>query len=100
MKIIGDCPLGSKCEEIRDGELHKCNWLVHIAGKDPQSHKQMDESRCAMAWVPILLVENARTNRGQTQAIEMLRNIVAEGNQVVNLAAQTAISQNSTRRLE
>ncbi len=73
---------------------------MHIAGKDPQSHKQMDESRCAMAWVPILLVENARTNRGQTQAIEMLRNIVAEGNQVVNLAAQTAISQNSTRRLE
>ncbi len=100
MKIIGDCPLGNKCEEIKDGELHKCNWLVHIAGKDPQSHKQMDESRCAMAWVPILLVENARTNRGQTQAIEMLRNIVSEGNQAAQLASQSSFGRNSMELLK
>jgi len=68
------CPLGSVCQEIRDGKIYRCAWFTKLVGKDPQSNKEYDEEGCAMQWLPILLVENAQTNRGQTQAIESFRN--------------------------
>lgn len=77
----GFCPLGRECEEIRDGVLYRCNWLVSVKGKDPQSMNTVDEQGCAIAWLPILLVENAQTNRGQTEALNSFRNEVVNGNQ-------------------
>lgn len=78
MQIEYSCPLGHQCETLaeRDGKpiIKRCAWLVQLAGKSPQSEQQVDELRCAMAWTPILLVENAQTNRGQTAAIESFRN--------------------------
>lgn len=68
------CPLGSKCEEIRDNKLHRCMWYTCLAGMNPQTGEQIDEWKCAMSWIPIMLVENANTNRGQTAAIESMRN--------------------------
>lgn len=63
------CPLGAKCEEARDGAVHRCGWYTKVVGKDPQSESSFDEWRCAMAWLPVLLVNVAATNQGQTQAI-------------------------------
>ena len=37
-----------------------------------------------MTWQPILLVENAQTNRGQTQALESFRNEVVTGQQILD----------------
>ena len=78
------CPLGSDCETIKDNQIHRCMWYVALAGKDPQSEKMIDEFSCAMAWLPILLVENAMTNRGQTQALESFRNEVSKGQNTFN----------------
>jgi len=80
MDIEITCPLGAKCEEIRENRLHRCAWYTQIRGKDPQSEDTIDEWRCAIAWQPILLVENAQTNRGQTQAIESFRNEMTDQN--------------------
>ena len=63
------CPLGSKCEEVNDGVIHRCAWYTKLIGKDPQSEKEMDEWRCAIAWLPVMQVEVAQTNRGQTEAL-------------------------------
>ena len=73
MEEIVTCPLGSKCEEIKDNKLYRCAWLVKMTGIDA-SGAEHDEWGCAMTWQPILMAENARTNRGQTAAIESLRN--------------------------
>lgn len=73
MKCILTCPLGSKCEEIKDNKLYRCAWYVQMAGTDPAGNP-VDDWRCAIAWQPILLVEVSGTNRGQTAAIESLRN--------------------------
>lgn len=36
----------------------------------------------AITWLPILLVENAQTNRGQTEALESFRNETIKGQNV------------------
>ena len=83
-RATGDCPLGSKCEEVgeRGGEqvLITCPWYVKIAGTDAQGEEH-DNWRCAMAWQPILQLEMAGTNRGQTQALESFRNEMVNGNE-------------------
>jgi hypothetical protein len=67
------CPLGSKCKEIRDNKEYQCAWWIQIRGKD-QTGQDHDQYGCAIAWMPILTLEVAGTNRGQTAAIEEMRN--------------------------
>ena len=84
MEIKLVCPLGIQCEEIKDNQIYRCRWYIKLIGKDPQSEKQIDEWGCAVEWVPVLLVENARTNRGQTQALESFRNEIVKGQREFN----------------
>ena len=65
MKIVLTCPLGHTCEKAVDGYIERCAWYTNIKGKDPQSEEIIDQWKCAMTWQPILLVENAQTNRLQ-----------------------------------
>lgn len=74
------CPLGHKCEEIKDDAIHRCAWFTKLAGADPTTGEQIDEHACAMAWLPILLVENARVTRGTSAAVESFRNEVVKAN--------------------
>ena len=80
METVITCPLGHECETAKDNKVYRCAWLVEVAGKNPQSEEVVNEKRCAMAWMPVLMVENAQTNRGQTQAIESFRNTVTQQN--------------------
>lgn len=95
MEVKMTCPLGAECEEIKDNKLHRCRWYVALAGKDPQSEKVIDDWQCAMYWMPILSVENAQTNRGQTQALESFRNEMVKGqeefNQIISDASKKQI---------
>ena len=93
MDIEITCPLGSKCEEIRDNRVHRCAWYTCIKGKDPQSEETLDEWRCAIAWMPILQVETAQTNRGQTQALESFRNEMVDQNGHFLALAATRMKQ-------
>ena len=81
IKIVATCPLGHKCEEIKDGAIHRCNWLVTLQGQNPQTGEQMDEHGCAMNWLPVLLVENSRVSRGTSAAVESFRNEMVKTNQ-------------------
>ena len=85
LKTVLSCPLGHKCEEARDGEIHRCAWFVKLAGQNPTTGEQVDEQGCAMSWMPVLLVENARTNRGTSAAVESFRNEMVRANEQVLL---------------
>lgn len=74
MDVIIECPLGGKCEHIKDNKRHRCAWYTKLIGKDPQSLKEIDEWACAMAWIPIMMVENTQRVRGMTAATESFRN--------------------------
>jgi len=67
------CPLnGQVCssgvrkdfpEEQTTGQKHTCRWWIHVAGKDPQSEKQVDHFDCSMAWMPVLQIEGSQMTR-------------------------------------
>ena len=70
MSCIGKmCPmLGKKCIE------HKCAFFSHLLGNNPQTSKAIDQWDCSIAWIPILLIENAQQSRQAGAAIESFRN--------------------------
>ena len=84
LKIETTCPLGSTCEEVKDGKIHRCAWYTKIVGKNPQSDEQIEDWACAMAWLPMLQVEMSQTNRGQTHALESFRNETVKGQATFN----------------
>lgn len=93
IEIVKTCPLGSKCREIKDGKIYECAWLIKLAGQNPQNGENVDEVGCAIAWMPILQVEVANTNRGQTAALESFRNETTERQDtMLGIALQTAIN--------
>ena len=62
------------CEYIKDNKIQGCTSFVFMAGRAPDGETYKDIGKCTQAWESILLVENAMTNRGQTQALESFRN--------------------------
>jgi hypothetical protein len=81
------CPLHQKdMSEV----CHKCPWWTLVRGKNPQSEEMIDDWRCAVALLPMLLVENAQVIRGTTVAMETFRDgVVTSVMEAVNTAAQT-----------
>jgi len=84
-KIAG-CPLGAKCEEVKDvnGEqvLYRCPWHIKVRGVENNTGKHVDNYACAMAWMPVLLIENSNQQRGTGAAVESFRNEMVKANHV------------------
>lgn len=71
-------------KEINDGEFcplikekcvrHKCAWFTKVVGLDPQSGQQVDRWGCAVAWLPILTIENSNQQRQTAAGIDKVSN--------------------------
>jgi hypothetical protein len=81
MTVKLSCPLGHKCEETRDDVTYRCAWFTQLRGQNPQSGEEIDERACAMSWMPILMIENAKTTRGTNAAVDSFRNAMERSNQ-------------------
>lgn len=55
----------------------RCVQWVHLRGDHPQSGEALDLADCALKWLPILLIENAKEVRQTAAAVESQRNVVA-----------------------
>ena len=104
LEVVLDCPIGKdECEYLgEDKKIHRCRAWQKLIGRDPQTGEVVDEWRCVIVWVPILMTEISMTNRGQTAAIEDFRNI-SVGQQIkFNGLMQDAIdgSKNNSKTLE
>lgn len=73
IETVITCPLGSKCEEIKDNKLYRCAWYTELKGRNPQTGEQVDEKACAISWLPVMQVEVAQANRGTSEAVISLR---------------------------
>lgn len=63
------CPLvQGDCKQLQ------CSWYTQMRGTHPQTGEELDEWGCAVTWLPLLLVENARQGRHTAGAIESFRN--------------------------
>ena len=84
LEIEFTCPLGSECEEIRNGKIYRCMWYTKVVGTDPNTGETHDDWSCAISWMPTLQIEMSKTNRGQTEALESFRNETVKGQSTFN----------------
>ena len=69
------CPLLKKdCIQM------KCSWFTQIRGTNPNTGKEIDEWGCAIAWMPILTIENSQQQRHTGAAVESFRNEMTQAN--------------------
>ena len=80
------CPLGAKCEEARDGAIQRCAWYAQVRGTNMNTGEEVDEWRCSMNWLPMLLIENSGMQRNTGAAVESFRNEMVEANKTTHQA--------------
>lgn len=73
------CPLIQK-----ECKGHKCAWYTQVRGHNPNTGEDMDHWGCAMAWLPVLLIENSQQQRGTGAAVESFRNEMVKGNSIAH----------------
>ena len=82
------CPLlKSECVEdgaIVEGELCGCRFWVQIIGKDPTTGEPLNRGDCAIAWQPVLMIENSLMQRQTGAAVESFRNEMVSANQLTH----------------
>ena len=76
IEVKQNCPLDSfnPCRQF------DCAWFMKISGKNPNTGKDVEDWGCAMAWLPVLLVENAQQSRSTGAAVESFRNEMVNQN--------------------
>ena len=89
IEVEPNCPL----DKFKPCRKTKCAWFAQVRGTDPNTGKDIDEWGCAVAWLPVLLIENASQARHTSAAVESFRNEVANTQQeaVEQLATQFSV---------
>ena len=59
-----------------------CAWYTRVQGYDMNSGNQVDSYECAIAWMPMLLIENSGQQRQTGAAVESFRNEMVKANEV------------------
>lgn len=59
---------------------HECSRYMNVIGADPQTGEQLNRWDCSDVWIPVLLIENSKQQRGTQAAIESFRNEMAKDN--------------------
>ncbi len=91
---------GTFCPLLKEECIQfKCVFWTHLRGKDPQSGEEIDEYNCAVSWLPMLLIENAKEVRQGAAATESFRNVMLELNkgtppEVIEGKAQARLLKN------
>ncbi len=59
----------------------QCAWFTQVRGTNPNTGKEVDEWACAIAWLPVLLIENSQQQRSTGAAVESFRNEVVKAHE-------------------
>ena len=94
------CPLGSKCEEIKDNAIHRCMWYTQIRGVNPNTGETVDDWFCAMSALPMLTIENSQQQRSTGAAVESFRNEMVKANETNQQVLIAATNKNNTNLIE
>ena len=66
---------GTFCPLIQaDCKGLECSWFTQIRGVNPNTGEEVDEWGCAVAWMPMLAIENSQQQRQTGAAVESFRN--------------------------
>jgi hypothetical protein len=72
-----NCPL----DEFKPCRQLECAWFMKVRGSNPNTGEEIDDYGCAIAWMPILLIENSQQQRHTGAAVESFRNEVVRFNE-------------------
>ena len=93
MDVVITCPLGSECEEIKDGKLHRCRWYKELMGKNPNTGEETKQWDCAMAWQPLLQTETSGAMVGVAASFNSMRNeSIVRQDKLLDLVDKGALS--------
>ena len=76
IEVKQNCPL----DDFKPCRQFDCAWFMKIQGKNPNTGEPTEDWGCAMAWMPVLLIENAQQSRSTSAAVESFRNEMVEAN--------------------
>jgi hypothetical protein len=66
---------GEFCPLLKDKCVrHKCAWFQKLIGQDPQTGQPVDKLGCAVAWLPILTIENSQQQRQTAASVDKVAN--------------------------
>ena len=86
---------GTYCPLVRGGcKEMACIWFTQLRGMNPNTGQEIDEWGCAIAWLPVLMIENSQQQRQTGAAVESFRNEMVKANgqgQQILLAAPGAM---------
>lgn len=73
-----NCPLHNfqPCKKLQ------CGWFIKVRGTNPNTGEEVDDWGCAVAWMPVLLIENSQQQRSTGAAVESFRNEMVRANEV------------------
>jgi hypothetical protein len=55
---------------------HACPLWIQVRGKHPQSGEDIDRWDCAMAWMPMLLIENSQMQRFTAASVDKMAGVL------------------------
>lgn len=84
-----NCPLNkfTPCKQM------ECAWFIKIAGANPNTGEQLEEWGCAIAWMPVLMIEVSQQQRQTGAAVESFRNEMVKANDVGQQVLLAAVQQ-------
>jgi len=76
LEVKNNCPLNNfnPCKKF------DCGWFIQIRGTNPQTGEEQDEFGCAIAMMPLLMIENSQQTRQAGASIESFRNEMVKSN--------------------
>jgi hypothetical protein len=76
IEVKDNCPI----DNFKPCRKFDCAWFIQIRGRHPQTGEEIDEYGCAMAMMPMLMIENSRQTSQAGSAIESFRNEMVKQN--------------------
>ncbi len=80
-----NCPL----DNFNPCRQTDCAWFTQLRGNNPNTGEPIDEWGCAIAWIPVLLIENSQQQRQTGAAVESFRNEMVNSNEQTLLMLKT-----------
>lgn len=70
LEVKANCPLDgfNPCRQMN------CAWFTQVRGVNPNTGQEVEEWGCAMAWLPIMLMENSHQQKITGAAVDHMRN--------------------------
>ena len=89
LEAKANCPLDgfNPCRQL------DCAWFMKVRGNNPNTGEEIDDYGCAMAWMPVLMIENSQQQRQTGAAVESFRNEMVKANDVSQQVLRATIQQ-------